>query len=454
MIARICTKSRWRLSLALICTLAAYHLQNPHLLPVRAWAEPVLLLVAVISLAAVFRSRPKQLWLVASLAALWLAAISFIVAGASAQYRHRQAILHAAKYEPELMSRLGEHLVVGYENPDEIRELARRGLIGGVFITRRNAAGKTFEQLRAELAMLQTVRRQALLPPLIIATDQEGGPVSRLSPPLALQPSLATVIADEIHPPEIERRVRRYAEAQARGLVALGINTNFSPVVDLKPTHATGALDFHTQIAARAIANDPNTVAQVALVYSQTLLQQGVMPTLKHFPGLGSVSADTHHFNARLNSTLPHLNAHDWHPFRFVLSQTPAFLMVGHVTLTALDKTRPASVSPTVLTGLIRRQWQFDGVMISDDLSMAPIYNRGLCRSSIASLNAGMDLLLISYDWRKYYLVLDCLRHAAQAGTLAPLEKSHQRLQALPWNKQARPSREQTQIPMQHVGII
>ena len=70
MIARICTKSRWRLSLALICTLAAYHLQNPHLLPVRAWAEPVLLLVAVISLAAVFRSRPKQLWLVASLAAL------------------------------------------------------------------------------------------------------------------------------------------------------------------------------------------------------------------------------------------------------------------------------------------------------------------------------------------------------------------------------------------------
>ena len=65
-----------------------------------------------------------------------------------------------------------------------------------------------------------------------------------------------------------------------------------------------------------------------------------------------------------------------------------------------------------------------------------------------------MDLLLISYDWRKYYLVLDCLRHAAQAGTLAPLEKSHQRLQALPWNKQARPPREQTQIPMQHVGII
>lgn len=444
MISRIFTRSRWRLSLALICVLAAYHLQNPHLLPVRAWVEPILLLVAVRCLASTLCWRPRQLWLTLSIAAVWLTAIVFIVAGASAQYRHRQIILQAADLDPELMARLGEHLVVGYDNSQEIRKLAQRGLIGGIFITRRNVAGKSYEQLRAELAMLQAARRQAKLPPLIIATDQEGGSVSRLSPPLPLQPALASVLAADSPPHEIAQRARQYGATQASALAALGINTNFSPVVDLKPTFATNSLDFHTQIAKRAIASDPEIVTQVALAYSQALLRQGVMPTLKHFPGLGSVSADTHHFNAYLNSTLPELQARDWRPFQQILSQTPALLMVGHVTINALDKTQPASVSPAVLSGLIRQQWQFEGVMISDDLSMAPIYNRGLCRSSIASLNAGMDLLLVSYDWRKYYLILDCLRHAAQAGRLTSLEKSHQRLQTLPWNKQIQPPQAQS----------
>ena len=451
MISRIFTQSRWRLSLALICALAAYHLQNPLLLPARSWAEPVLLLVGVMGLAITLYWRPRQLWLTLSITTLWLATIGFIVTGASAQYRHRQTILQAAARNPELMARLGEHLVVGYDNPQEIRKLAQRGLIGGIFITRHNVAGKSFEQLRTELAMLQAVRRQAKLPPLIIATDQEGGPVSRLSPPLPLQPALASVLAGDARPNEIEQRARQYGATQARALVALGINTNFSPVVDLKPTHASGALDFHTQIAERAIASDPNTVTQVALAYSQALLQQGVMPTLKHFPGLGSVSVDTHHFNAYLNTALPDLQAHDWRPFQQILSQTPALLMVGHVTVNALDTARPASVSPAVLTGLIRQHWQFNGIMISDDLSMAPIYNRGLCRSSIESLNAGMDLLLISYDWKKYYLILDCLQHAAQTGTLASLEKSHHRLQALPWNQPARPPCERTQIPRTNI---
>lgn len=439
MISRIFTQSRWRLSLALICALAAYHLQNPLLLPARAWAEPVLLLVGVMCLAATLCWRPRQPWLTLSIAILWLATIGFIVVGASAQYRHRQTILQAADRNPELMARLGAHLVVGYDNSQEIRMLAQRGLIGGIFITRHNVMGKTFEQLRVELALLQAVRRKAKLPPLIIATDQEGGPVSRLSPPLPLQPALASVLADDAHPHEIEQRARQYGAAQASALAALGINTNFSPVVDLKPAQATGFLNFHTQIADRAIASDPNTVTQVALAYSQALLRQGVMPTLKHFPGLGSVSVDTHYFNADLNTSLSDLLARDWRPFQQILSQTPALLMVGHVTVSALDKTRPASVSPAVLTGLVRQQWQFDGAMISDDLSMAPIYKRGLCRSSVESLNAGMDLLLISYDWKKYYLILDCLQHAEKTGALAPLEKSHQRLQALPWNRPVRP---------------
>ena len=433
--AHLFVRPRWLAVIALIALAAANFMQDPHLLPVRAWATTSVAAIAVLGLLAVFRRRQQATWREALLAVLWLAVISQIVAGSSAEYRHRQALWAAADRDPALMARLGEHLVVGYEHPDDVRELARRGLIGGIFITRRNVVDKNFVQVRDELALLQTVRRQAGLPPLLIASDQEGGAVSRLSPPLPQQAALASILALDITPLQITQRAKQYATDQASALAALGVNTNFSPVVDLKPKHASSLFDVHTRIADRAISSNPDQVAQVALVYSQALLAQGVMPTLKHFPGLGSVAADTHHFSAHLSRSLADLNANDWRPFRQVLEQTPALLMVGHVTVDVVDAAHPASVSHAVLTGLIRQQWRFNGVMISDDMTMAPIYNRGLCRSTLDSMNAGMDLLLLSYDWKKYYAVMDCLQRAAQAGTLINLESSHQRLQRLPWRE-------------------
>lgn len=422
-------------AVALASLLAAYYLPDPHLLPVRAWLAPSLLLMAALGLALALRRRPQQKWRAAGLALLWLAVAALSAFTASAHYRYRQALLRASAIDPALMARLGEHLVIGYDKPEELHELARRGLIGGVFVTRRNAEGKSFEQLRAELASLQALRRQAGLPPLMIATDQEGGPVSRLSPPLPQQAALSTVLDPTLAlgqtRQDIAQRAAQYGTEQARALAALGVNTNFSPVVDLKPAHASGILDLHTRIAARAIAADPDSVTLVAQAYSQASLAQGVMPTLKHFPGLGSIAADTHHFSAHLGGSLQDLSARDWRPFQLVLEQTPAMLMVGHVAVDALDSANPASVSPAVLNGLLRQQWRFNGVLISDDMSMAPIYNRGLCRSAVESLNAGMDLLLISYDWEKYYGVMDCLRRAEQSGALRSLEHSQRRLRAL-----------------------
>jgi beta-N-acetylhexosaminidase len=96
------------------------------------------------------------------------------------------------------------------------------------------------------------------------------------------------------------------------------VNTNFSPVVDLKPTQSSRALDFPTRIAARAIAAELEIVARVAVAYSQGLLAGGVLPTAKHFPGLGSVAADTHHFSAHIKLSMAQLRRRDWVPFRRV----------------------------------------------------------------------------------------------------------------------------------------
>ena len=87
---------------------------------------------------------------------------------------------------------VGQHLVIGYENPAQIRALVQRGFVGGVYLGRRNAMAKTADDLHAEIAALQSLRHAAGLPPLIIVADQEGGAVSHISPPLPLQKSLAT----------------------------------------------------------------------------------------------------------------------------------------------------------------------------------------------------------------------------------------------------------------------
>ena len=329
----------------------------------------------------------------------------------------RHALFHAAEREPARMAALGEHLVIGYDDPHEVRELARRGLIGGLFVTRRNIEGKTAEQLRAELAGFQEVRRRAGLPPLLIATDQEGGAVSRLAPLVPHQPPLSSLVDQ----PDAERHAAEYGRDQARALSGLGINVNFSPVVDLKPDQPPDPSDRHTRIGERAIAADPDTVARIALAYSQALAEHGVTPTLKHFPGLGDARGDTHMHGVHLSTPLERLEARDWHPFRHVLQDVPAMLMVGHVVLDAIDPSKPASISRPVLTGLLRERWHYDGILISDDLSMAAVYDLGLCRISREALHAGQDLLLIAYDWRKYYSIMDCLHQAMDRGELLDL---------------------------------
>ena len=122
-----------------------------------------------------------------------------------------------------------------------------------------------------------------------------------------------------------------------------------------------------------------------------------------------------------LSTPLERLVARDWRPFRHVLQEVPAMLMVGHVVLDAIDPSKPASISRPVLTGLLRERWHYDGILISDDLSMAAVYDLGLCRISREALHAGQDLLLIAYDWRKYYSIMDCLHQAMDRGELLDL---------------------------------
>ncbi|MFB2967950.1 glycoside hydrolase family 3 N-terminal domain-containing protein [Aerosakkonema sp. BLCC-F183] len=340
----------------------------------------------------------------------------------------KQSVLNAdiAKLE-----NLGQHFIVGYRNFDEIKTLVSKRAIGGVFVTARNIKNKSKQEIQQEIQALQAIRRAQGLLPLWIATDQEGGVVSRLSPPLAKLPQLSFVLDGDKNIERKKDKVIQYAATQGKDLSAIGINLNFAPVVDLNKGIISPD-DKFSKIYLRSISADKEVVTKVALWYCQTLEKYGVRCTIKHFPGLGRVSADTHIADAQLHTSVAELAQDDWLPFREVMSKSPAFTMLGHARLTAVDGEHPVSFSQQVIEGIIRKDWGHDGVLITDDFSMQAVYGSkdGLALATVKAINAGVDLILIAFDKDLYYEAIDALLKAEEKGKLdrQMLDNSSKRL--------------------------
>jgi beta-N-acetylhexosaminidase len=312
--------------------------------------------------------------------------------------------------------RLGPHFIVGYSSFAEVAPLAEKGLISGIYITAHNVARKSADALRSEIAALQSKRRAAGLPPLIVAADQEGGIVSHLAPPLTRLPALSTLAG--LAPDLRQAKAEEFGRVHGRELISIGVNLNFAPVLDLRPESGRNRFDFNTLIGQRAISSDPAVVSEIAAAYVRGLETSGVGATLKHFPGLGRVRADTHHFSAKLDTSVEELEASDWRPFRDVLAGSKAQLMIGHVTLTSVDPDRAASHSKRVIDGIIRGKWNYQGVVITDDLVMGAIYQHDVCTAVVEALNAGVDLLLVAYDGAQFYRIFGCASDASTQGKL------------------------------------
>jgi beta-N-acetylhexosaminidase len=276
-------------------------------------------------------------------AAVLLASATVLITTLSleAQFQRRRDRVLAA--DSAALATLGRHLIVGYRDAAEIDQLLDHRAIAGVFVGARNVEGLSVDAVRRQIASWQELRRRQGLPPLLIATDQEGGAVSRVSPPLPRQPSLASVIAPLAEEGAREAAAWDYGLTQGRALASLGITLNFAPVVDLN-SNLINPNDRYSRIRERAIAADATTVTVVGRQYCLALREAGVRCTLKHFPGLGSVYEDTHLEAGHLRTSLEELARDDWTPFRALMGEG-AFIMLSHARLTALDPENPVSFS-------------------------------------------------------------------------------------------------------------
>jgi beta-N-acetylhexosaminidase len=271
----------------------------------------------------------------------------------------------------------------------------------GFILFKRNV--DTPEQVRALVDQLRETTGIANAPVLI---DQEGGRVQRLGPPHWRRYPPGRAYGDlAVNDPLIRREVTRLgARLLAHDLSALGINVDCVPVLDVP------ALDGHEIIGDRAYGLTPEEVATLGRAAAEGLIAGGVLPVIKHIPGHGRAKADSHLALPVVEASLAELDARDFAPF-MVLSDMP-MAMTAHVVYTAIDAKRPATTSRRAIRDVIRGTIGFDGLIMSDDLSMKALSGDFADRTR-ASLAAGCDVVLHCNG--------DMVEMTAIAGAVKPL---------------------------------
>jgi len=262
----------------------------------------------------------------------------------------------------------------------ELRALAREFSLGGVVYFARNVEEPAqVAEVSREIATLNSE-----LPPWI-SVDQEGGRVARFKRGFTLWPPMATLGRSG----DVEL-ARRFARALAVELRAVGITLDFAPVLDIFTN------PMNTVIGDRALAQRADEVATLGVAVIEELQRGGVAACGKHFPGHGDTLADSHHDLPLVEHEPDRLRAVEFVPFRAAIAAGVASLMSCHVLVPAFDETRPGTLSPVIVEGLLRDELGFDGLIFTDDMEMKAIAARmPVPDACVAAIAAGCDAVLV-----------------------------------------------------------
>jgi beta-N-acetylhexosaminidase len=276
----------------------------------------------------------------------------------------------------------------------------------------------------ADVRRLTADLRDLMGPHALIAIDQEGGSVIRVTslpqPPAAMA---LGAIGDEA-------LAQQVGAAVARGLRHLGINWNFAPVLDVNNNPANPV------IGERSFSDDPDTVTRLGAAWMRGSLAEGVSCCVKHFPGHGDTHVDSHHALPVVDKSLAQLESLELRPFRALASGPDAApaMMTAHIVYPQIDPDVPATLSKAVLTGLLRESIGYDGVVITDALFMQAIRARyGHARGAVMALQAGADMPLAQGSLQDQRATLEAIEAALADGTLdlAAMERARARLERL-----------------------
>jgi beta-N-acetylhexosaminidase len=300
-------------------------------------------------------------------------------------------------------------LCVGFDGPtlpESARDLFSAG-VGFAVLFARNVV--TPEQVAA----LNDSIKQAASGPVMICVDQEGGRVRRLREGFSPIPSmrqLGQAAARSRRPADLARSLGRVLGSEIR---AVGFDVVFGPVLDVDTN------PDNPVIADRSLSRDPAEVALLGCALIEGIQGVGVAACGKHFPGHGDTSQDSHYHLPRLDHDLRRLAEVELVPFTAAANGLAA-MMSSHIVFAPLDAHHPATLSPTVLGGLLRDQLGFDGVVFTDDMEMKAIANfYDFDDAVLRAINAGCDVITVCHTLEKQRRAIDVIAAAIESGRLS-----------------------------------
>jgi beta-N-acetylhexosaminidase len=317
-----------------------------------------------------------------------------------------------------LRNKIGQMFMVGCQGealrPDE-KLLIEEYSFGGFILFQNNCRAP-----RHILSLCRELWNSATEVPPFIAIDQEGGRVHRLPRPFTHFPAAARLGATRRS--ELAYNAGR---AAALELALAGINLNFAPVLDVNSNPQNPV------IGDRAFGTEPKQVMEMSTAWTRGLRDGGIIACGKHFPGHGDTDKDSHFELPVVNKSLDELKAVELPPFADACKNGIDALMTAHVVYPALDQSLPATLSERIVTGLLRHQFGYDGVVFSDDMEMKAISGQyAPNEAALLALRAGVDVLLYCHELSKAVDVFEFLADAAEKDPAlrARVEDSHRRI--------------------------
>lgn len=320
-----------------------------------------------------------------------------------------------------LREQVGQLFMIGFTGTavsPELTSFIKEHKPGGVILFSRNLESPA--QIIELTAALQACSPHS---PLLISIDQEGGRVSRLPKGFTIFPACEAL--GRCNSAELAYAV---AATTAAELKAVGINMNMAPVLDVNSN------PDNPVIGDRAFGSDPDVVSELGAATAAGLQDNRVVACGKHFPGHGDTVADSHKELPVVNAPLERLREVEIPPFLHAVRQGIAAMMTAHVVYPALDPLRPATLSDKVVTGLLRDELGYDGLVLTDDLEMHAILDHyGVGEASVRAVLAGCDMLLICRDTEREAAAIAAVERAVAAGEIPRdrLERALMRIAAV-----------------------
>lgn len=306
-----------------------------------------------------------------------------------------------------LEEKVGQMIFAGIKGTDitnETKKIISTHQVGGIILFKDN-----LKNANQSVSLLNAIKQENTnnKVPLFLGVDEEGGRISRL-------PELMKLPTNE----ELGKRndislSYNIGKLLGKELSAFGFNLDFAPVLDINSN------PDNPIIGDRSFGTDAELVSELGLQMMKGIQSEQVISVIKHFPGHGDTAVDSHKELPIIQKSLEELQALELIPFKHAVEQGAEVVMVGHILLPKIDSTYPASISERIITDVLREQLGYEGIIITDDMTMKAILNNlEIGESAVSAVKAGNDIVLVAHNYTNVKKAIDSIIKAIEDGEI------------------------------------